>query len=296
MSNNLAGLPVRMVSGDGVDLAVQERGDTGRPTVLLVHGYPDTQAVWEPVAALLAGRYRVVTYDVRGAGASSRPRGTEPYRFEHLMNDMRAVLDAVSPDEPVHLVGHDWGSIQSWEAVTTMADRFASYTSISGPCLDHVAHWARSSAGRVQRLRQTVHSWYIGFFQLPLLPELLWRSGLGGRVLALTEGLSAAGGGHPAPTMKSDAAAGVGLYRANFPDRLRAPRERRTTVPTQVVIPAKDRYVTPALAEGAPRPFATDLRIRHVQARHWVPVTHPDLVAGLIEEHIERVGGAGGTA
>jgi pimeloyl-ACP methyl ester carboxylesterase len=285
MSNNVSDVTVR---GDGVELAVQERGDTGHPTALLVHGYPDTQAVWEPVAAHLAGRFHVVTYDVRGAGASTTPRGTEPYRFEHLMNDLRAVLDAVSPDEPVHLVGHDWGSIQSWEAVTTMADSFASFTSISGPCLDHVAHWTRSDAGRLQRARQTAHSWYIAFFQLPVLPELLWRSGLGGRVLALTEGLSGEGG-HPALTMKSDAAAGVGLYRANMPDRLRHPQERRTTVPTQVVIPAKDRYVTPALAEGAPRPFATDLRIRHINARHWVPVTHPGMIAGFIAEHIESV-------
>ncbi|MGH3389193.1 MAG: SDR family oxidoreductase, partial [Actinomadura sp.] len=186
--------------------------------------------------------------------------------------------------------GHDWGSIQSWEAVTTMADRFASFTSISGPCLDHVAHWARSDAGRLQRARQTVHSWYIGFFQLPLLPELLWRSGLGGGILRLTEGR------HPAPTTKRDAAAGVGLYRANMPDRLRRPQERRTTVPTQVVIPAKDRYVTPALAEGAPRPFVTDLRIRHIAARHWAPVTHPDVIAGFIAEHIESVQEGGGKA
>ncbi|MGH3392942.1 MAG: alpha/beta fold hydrolase, partial [Actinomadura sp.] len=141
MSNNATGVTVRTVHGDGVELAVQERGDTEHPTVLLVHGYPDTQAVWAPVAARLADRFHVVTYDVRGAGGSSVPSGTEPYRFEHLMNDLRAVLDAVRPGDPVHLVGHDWGSIQSWEAVTTMADRFASFTSISGPCLDHVAHW-----------------------------------------------------------------------------------------------------------------------------------------------------------
>src|SRR5205085_969867 len=54
-----------------------------------------------------------------------------------LVRDMAAVIDAVSPDEKVHLVGHDWGSIQAWEAVTTMPERFASFTSISGPGLDH---------------------------------------------------------------------------------------------------------------------------------------------------------------
>ena len=138
----------RRVRGDGVDLAVYEQGDRSRPTVLLVHGYPDTHAVWDEVAARLAERFHVVRYDVRGAGASSRPFGRRRYTFEYLMADMEAVLDATAPERKVHLVGHDWGSIQSWEAVCTTPDRFASFTSISGPCLDHVAHWTRRNLAR----------------------------------------------------------------------------------------------------------------------------------------------------
>ncbi|WP_455577980.1 SDR family NAD(P)-dependent oxidoreductase [Actinomadura luteofluorescens] len=171
----------RRVRGDGVDLAVYEQGDRSRPTVLLVHGYPDTHAVWDEVAARLARRFHVVRYDVRGAGASSRPFGRRRYTFEYLMADMEAVLDATAPERKVHLVGHDWGSIQSWEAVCTMPGRFASFTSISGPCLDHVAHWTRRNLARPTpaNLRraagQAVRSWYIYFFQTPGLPELLWQ-------------------------------------------------------------------------------------------------------------------------
>src|SRR5512139_2845653 len=160
MPGRQSGLTVRKVRGDGVDLAVFERGDPDRPTVVLIHGYPDTHAVWDRVAAQLAARFRVVTYDIRGAGESSRPAGRRAYRFEHLMNDLRAVLDDVcgpglepQPQpgpERVHLVGHDWGSIQGWEAAATMPERFASFTSISGPCLDHAGHWNRR---RLTRLR-----------------------------------------------------------------------------------------------------------------------------------------------
>ena len=117
----------RRVQGDGVDLAVFERGQG--PTVLLVHGFPDTHAVWDAVAERLAVRFHVVTYDVRGAGDSSRPSGRDAYRFEHLVADMRAVLDAVSPQAPVHLAGHDWGSIQSWEALYAMPERRLTTTS-----------------------------------------------------------------------------------------------------------------------------------------------------------------------
>ncbi|REF01089.1 SDR family oxidoreductase [Thermomonospora umbrina] len=284
--------------GEAVDLAVYRQGDPGRPTVLLMHGYPDTHAVWDEVADILAERFHVVRYDVRGAGASSRPSGKDAYRFEHLMADLRAVLDAVAPDAKVHLIGHDWGSIQGWEAVTTMPERFASFTSISGPCLDHVAHWTRRRLARPtpRNLRraagQGLRSWYIYVFQTPVLPELLWRAGLGaafGQALRLGEGV-APRDGHPARTFARDAAAGVGLYRANMLQRLRRPQERRTDVPTQVIVPTRDLFVSPHLVGGLAE-RVPDLSLRMLPAGHWVPRSHPEVVARWASEHIARVEG-----
>ncbi|WP_034521791.1 SDR family oxidoreductase [Actinomadura rifamycini] len=282
----------RRVRGDGVDLAVHEQGDRANPTVLLVHGYPDTHAVWDEVAERLAARFHVVRYDVRGAGASSRPFGAKHYAFEHLMADMRAVLDAAAPGRAVHLVGHDWGSIQGWEAVCTMPDRFASFTSISGPCLDHVAHWTRRSLGRPtprglrRAAAQGVRSWYIYFFQTPLLPEALWRAGFSRaftRALEAGEGVPARAG-HPARTLPRDGAAGVGLYRANMAARLRRPLDRRTGVPTQVIVPTRDLFVSPHLVGGLAE-RVPNLSLRTVRAGHWVPRSHPDAVARWIAEH-----------
>jgi pimeloyl-ACP methyl ester carboxylesterase len=278
----------RWVRGDGVDLAVYEQGSG--PVVLLVHGYPDTHAVWDGVARRLADRFRVVTYDVRGSGASGRPRGREAYGFEHLLGDLRAVLDAIG-ETPVHLAGHDWGSIQGWEAVCAMPERFASFTSISGPCLDHARHWMRrrpSGLGAVAR--QGLRSWYIAAFWAPWLPELMWRYGLArcwGALLERTEGVPS-GSGHPARTLAADAAAGLNLYRANMRRGRRSAGERRTDVPTQVVVASEDAFVTPALAAEAARPFASDLRISPIDAPHWVPLTQPETIARLIGEHIER--------
>lgn len=288
----------RRVRGDGVDLAVYEHGDPSRPTVLLVHGYPDTHAVWDEVVARLEDRYHVVTYDVRGAGASTRPFGRRNYAFEHLMADMAAVLDAVVPGRKAHLVGHDWGSIQSWEAVCTMGERFASFTSLSGPCLDHVARWVRSKVLRPtprnlrQALRQAVSSWYIYFFQMPLLPEALWLAGLAkpvGKALELGEGVLPRAG-HPARTAARDGAAGVGLYRANMLSRLLNPQDRSTEVPTQVIVPTKDPFVSPGLVGGLQR-RCPDLRIRTISAGHWVQRSHPDVIARWIGDHITDVEG-----
>lgn len=67
--------------------------------------------------------------------------------------------------------------------------------------------------------------------------------------------------------MARDAAAGVGLYRANVLQRLRRPRDRRTDVPTQVIVPTKDLFVSPhlvgRLAERVP-----NLSLRPIAAGH----------------------------
>ena len=96
-----------------VTLHVTEYGDRDSAThVVLVHGFPDDQRMWEPVVAALPADWHVITYDVRGAGAPPARAGRSSYRTELLVEDLIAVLDATVPaGERVHLVGHDWGSI-----------------------------------------------------------------------------------------------------------------------------------------------------------------------------------------
>ncbi|WP_317492811.1 SDR family oxidoreductase [Haloechinothrix sp. LS1_15] len=297
--------PTRFVDSSGVRLAVYESGDPGNPTVVLVHGYPDAATVWDGVAGILAGSYHVVRYDVRGAGRSSAPKGTGSYRMELLAADLFAVVDAVSPTEPVHLVAHDWGSIQSWEAVTEPGAhrRIASFTSISGPCLDHVGHLMRDRLARPtpRNLRKVVsqllHSWYIAAFQVPVVAPAVWRLVLARRwsgLLERLEGVPATIPNHPAPTLASDAVRGIALYRANMFKRIgKAPRERRTEVPVQIIQPTGDRYATPPLTEGVER-WVTRLWRRSLHARHWAPLTHPEAVARMVDEFARHA--AGGAA
>ncbi|MBE8477526.1 SDR family oxidoreductase [Streptomyces justiciae] len=269
----------RTVVSGGVPLAVYEQGDPTGPTVVLVHGYPDTHHVWDDVAAALTtDGYHVVRYDVRGAGASGTPSGLRGYRLRQLADDLFAVADAVSPDKPVHLAAHDWGSIQSWEAVTSpqAAARIASYTTLSGPCLDHVGHWARRRLARPsprhlgQLLGQAAHSWYIVLFHAPVLAPAAWRLGLAGqwgRVLSYVEGVTPRAG-HPQPTLTADAVRGIALYRANMLPRLLRPRQRPTTVPVQLVTLTEDHYVSPALSDDLDR-WAPRLWRRTLTAGHW---------------------------
>lgn len=290
-------METQSVTSTDVTLAARDWPKPGAPTVILVHGYPDSQVVWEPVADRLAAQHglRVITYDVRGAGHSTAPPNRRGYRIERLIDDLVAVMDQVAGrDARVHLVGHDWGSIQLWDAVTTedtdvrLQGRLLSYTSIGGPSLDHMAHVfrrARNERDLNLLLRQGLNSWYIYAFQLPWLPEQLWRRATPQlrRRLAKVERLG--DGSHWGDTFTQDATNGLDLYRANIQDRMRHPRSGKTGVPVQLIVPRHDKYIVPQvfadLDESVPELTRVD-----IDAGHWAAVQRPDLVADLVADHV----------
>jgi NAD(P)-dependent dehydrogenase (short-subunit alcohol dehydrogenase family)/pimeloyl-ACP methyl ester carboxylesterase len=251
-----------------------------------VHGYPDDHTLWDGVTAELALRYHVVAYDVRGAGESGRPRGLQAYRLDQLLRDLAAVIDAVSPNGQVHLLAHDWGSVQAWDAVTgrLLLGRISSYTSISGPCLNHSDHWFRARVRRPtpRALRELISqlrsSWYIGLFRLPLLPELAWRTGLVQRVLARVEGA-----GTPAAV---NGVNGLQLYRANLMGHLAALPPRTTDIPVQVLAPQRDPFISLSLQTDIGR-WVPNLAVRELPGGHWLPRTHPHTVARCASELID---------
>lgn len=282
-------------TADGVRLHLTDHGGDG-PTVVLVHGYPDTSRVWDEVVDALRNRARVVTYDVRGAGRSDRPRPREAYRLDRLAEDLRTAIDAVSPGQPVHVVGHDWGAIQLFEAVCLpwAPDHIVSFTCISGASFDEAGRGFRRGLRRPSAvpgtLRRLSRSWYIGLFQLPVVPERTFRSGLGQRLLDSLEGLPPRDG-HPADTAVEDAVAGLALYRANL-GRVLRPQRERALVPTQVVVGRHDPFVATSLFTDL-EAFAPGATVELLDGGHWLPRTHArelaDLIDGWVTAHTAEV-------
>ncbi|WP_323121174.1 alpha/beta fold hydrolase [Burkholderia alba] len=264
------------VQSGGVRLAVYLSGPRDAPPLILVHGYPDSARVWDRVRDELDSRYRVIAYDVRGAGASDAPPHRADYKLALLARDLLAVADAACGNRPFHLVGHDWGSIQCWEAVTDPAvkPRIASYTSISGPCLDHVFRAPLD-------LGQSLKSWYIAFFHLPFVPELVWRLGgaaLWPQWLRRTERVRV----EADPDQLRNGLHGLKLYRANFVERARRPRERYAQAPVQILVPRYDRYVTPAMSMNLDRWLGPHRR-EELAASHWTVIRDAALIADRID-------------
>ena len=291
---------IAVTASDGVSLAVHAYGeiDGRRPTILAIHGYPDNHRVWDEVAKHLADRHNFVAYDVRGAGESARPRDRSGYRLPQLVSDVGAVIDSLGVDE-VHLLGHDWGSIQGWAAVTddSVMGRIASFTSISGPHLNYAGRFLRSPRtprAVVDVVRQFLASGYIWFFLCPGAPELAIRSRLTVKVLEAVEriGRSSACSSRRAASLRSidDYVKGLNLYRANMPRPILAPPAQlpKTNVQVQVLVARQDHFVTPALQRFTGS-IPAHGRVIPIEGGHWVVSSHPEVIAELTAEWVNQV-------
>ncbi len=159
--------PVRISAGGMVFRArVAGLGGPG-PAVILLHGFPETSIMWEPlIRAADAMGFRVVAFDQRGYSPGARPDAVDAYRLPELVADLFSVADAVG-FERFHLVGHDWGAVVGWVAAGQDRDRVLSYASLSipHPGAIGVANADRGTPG------------YVRFFQMTGVPETLFTAG-----------------------------------------------------------------------------------------------------------------------
>lgn len=275
-----------VTTSDQQRLYVKTWGNEANPALVLVHGYPDNQEVWELVIQQLIQDFYVLSYDVRGAGKSSIPKRIRDYRLEQLSLDLESVVNTVLEDHPFHLAAHDWGSIQSWESVTEpkFRGRILSYSTISGPCLDHTAFWMRQQfkQNKPKFFKQLTKSWYIAVFQLPLLAPVIWtlfRPEKWDKVLQqLEQQKDLPLNSHIA----ADGKHGIGLYRANFIPRLTQPRQRFAVCPVQAIVLKRDNFVSPELIDEMPK-WAENFQRVEIDANHWAILSQAELVAEYIK-------------
>ena len=145
---------------------------TGDRLVLCLHGFPESAVSWRyQIAPLAQAGYRVWAPDLRGYGGTTRPTGMDAYRIESLLDDVTGLLDAAQVQRAI-LVGHDWGGIIAWYYAMRHAGRVEALVIVNAPhpaCFEReLWHW-----------RQLHRSWYVGFFQMPWLPEAGLSAGQG---------------------------------------------------------------------------------------------------------------------
>jgi pimeloyl-ACP methyl ester carboxylesterase len=262
--------------------------------VVALHGFPDTAHSWRHLGPFLAGLgYRVVAPFTRGYAPSEVP----PDRCFHvaaLMADAAAVHAAVGGGPDAVLVGHDWGAITAHALGAHPDSPYEKVVALAVPPLG-----AMDQRSPTLLARQARHSWYIGWHQLPFLPERLlhrevaklwrdWSPGYDGaadvaHVLAALE-------------RPEHRAAAIGYYRAiRAPWRVPASYAgwKRTwdgtpVVPTLYLHGADDGCLEPAFAVGLEAKLPSGSRVATVPgAGHFLQVERPRLVNELIAEFLE---------
>ena len=266
----IAGALEQRVCVRGLNFRVVVAGEG--PTVLLLHGFPDTLAVWRKLAPhLVQAGCRVIAFDQRGCGESDMPAGTSSYTLRAIVDDIPAVLDALGVSEPVHVVGHDWGAAVAWGLALFHPQRVRTLVPVS---VGHLQSYGR--AGFDQKIGK---GFYVLWFQLRGLAEwyLLKRNGLR-RWLNAHEDIDIIVGNMSRPGRLT---AALSWYRANLWDALFAPWPR-CAVPTLGIWSDGDAYLTEGQMRDSERYVDGPWSYARINGcGHWIPLEAPEQLATL---------------
>ena len=254
---------------------VTDTGPLDGPVVLLLHGFPANRAAWHAVSARLnAAGVRTLAPDQRGYSPGAAPLRRRDYRAALVLDDAISLIGALG-GRRVHVVGHDWGGFVAWGLRDAAPELLGGVTVLSTP---HPRAMLRAVLSSAQLLRSA----YIGFFQLPAVPErvllprlarLLRASGLPGDTADDYARFMAR------PTRLRTA---LTWYRGMWLPPRRAAEAVASVPPTTYVWGNRDQALGRRAAELTGRYAGGDYRFVEVDADHWLPETRAELVAGQI--------------
>ncbi len=157
------------VDANGIGFHVASCGEGDR-LALFLHGFPECWYSWRYQLPLMAELgYRGWAPDLRGYGGTDRPPRMQDYAIEKLLDDVAGLIDASGSKSTV-LIGHDWGAVIAWYFAMREIRPLERLVIMNVP---HPGPFARE----LRTWRQLRRSWYATVFQLPKIPEALFRAG-----------------------------------------------------------------------------------------------------------------------
>jgi pimeloyl-ACP methyl ester carboxylesterase len=269
---------------NGVRLHYVEAGSG--PLVILLHGFPEFWYSWRhQIPALAAADFHVLAPDLRGYNLSDKPPGVWAYRIDALLGDVIGLIEHADADKAA-IIGHDWGGVIAWHLAMYHPRLVEKLVILNAP--HPVAYWRE-----MRSWRQLLKSWYVFFFQVPGLPELLLSVGdfdWVGRMLRRDPVNPGTFGPENIRRYKQALArpgaltAALNYYRAALRHRPRraAKGDEPISVPVLLLWGERDSYLSPRLTEGL-SPWVPNLRVVHFpDVSHWIQNDAPERVNRLM--------------
>lgn len=268
----------------GVRLHAMADGEENKPVCLLLHGFPEAWFGWRnQIGALAAAGFRVIAPDGRGYNLSGKPAGVPSYRLEELAADVIAIADALGKEQ-VNIVAHDWGAAVAWYVCMRYPQR------VSRLAILNVPHPAVLMRNLRTNPRQMLRSWYMAFFQIPWLPELLLRRNNFRACAAALHNTSRPGtfreeqmDQYREAWRQPGALTGMlNWYRALARFRPSAGDPPALTMPVSIIWGVHDRFLVSTLAEESLR-YCSNGELHLLEnAGHWLQHEEPEEVNRLL--------------
>lgn len=272
------------LAANGMRFRCREVGRGGVP-VMLLHGFPETSCMWEPLLERLAMEgFHAVAPDQRGYSPGARPRGAEHYSYAALAADVFALADALGWQR-FHLIGHDWGAGAGWAALAVNPARIASWSALSVPHLAAFGQVIRNDPDQGQR------SEYMRFFLEPGAAEQAFAADDFAMLRQVwAEHHDAALQAEYLSVLSEPGALGAALdwYRGTRgmdPDDSEV-RFDPVATPTLFLWGNRDVAIGRAAVDAAARWMVGSYRFVELDAGHWLMQEAPDAVIDAILGHL----------
>lgn len=280
----------RWIDVGGVTLHVALAGpERGRPVILL-HGFPEAWFGWaHQIGPLAHAGYRVIVPDQRGYNLSEKPAGLDAYRIDRLSGDIAGLARALGLGRWA-VAGHDWGAAVAWQLAWERPAGLIGVGILNVP-EPHVFQTL------VRRPRQALRSWYMGAFQVPVLPER-WLALGDGEALARGLVSSSRPGTFPPDVLawyrrawrRPGALSGMlAWYRAALQRPVAPPSADRIELPVTILWGEQDRFLGTELVEPSAARCRQARVVRFPLATHWVQHEEPEGVHAALLEHLRAL-------
>ncbi|QMW04349.1 alpha/beta fold hydrolase [Spirosoma foliorum] len=267
-----------------VRLHVVQAGPATGPLIILLHGFPEFWFGWkQQIEALAEAGFWVWVPDQRGYNISDKPTAVDAYGLDTLASDVVSLINAAGREKAV-IVGHDWGAAVAWWTAVSYPERVERLVALNVPHPIVMKRFASRDIGQLFR------SWYIGFFQLPWLPEVVVRLG-NWAFLAQTMTRSSRENTFAEDDLKQYRAAWsqpgaaramINWYRASFQKPPIRRNNIRVRVPTLLIWGVKDQFLKREMAQPSIDLCDSGRVVFIESATHWVQHEEAQRVTELI--------------